>query len=530
APLLIACLDKQPYERPDTRAAMLRLLGEEPAIRITGDGTWQGEALPAIPQQPVPGQPVSGQPVSGQAAPSGWGAPPLPQDAAPPASATVVLQGTAQPGERPKRGGLSLVLAACVGVIALLSGLGLWAAGNYASLGDSKQVAANGAVPQASLGLVDQSQGQSQGQTQGDGQGIGETPPDKVTVPWGATTDPQDPGVGPIQLNTDDPSVPVPSITSFVTPPITPPAIPTNPPVAPTSTKGAAQTSAPAATPTPAPTATVTVTPTPSRTPTSQVDPTPAPTATPTPSPSTPPTATPEPSATPTERDKPKPSATPTETDKPTPSPTPTETDKPTPKPTLTETDKPRPSATPTETEKPTPRPSATRPTETARPTPRPSWTPTPKPRPTETEKPTPKPSTTPPTIEPTTPTETDKPTPKPSSSTPPPSRPNPYNPQQVCGSGYYLQRSGSFSGGTTHQLYNTSTGTTCVVTMKSTDVGTATSVWATLEVQNGGSKTDRGNYEYYAGPVYLPSKGKCVRYTGGGPAGNTGADWANCG
>ncbi|WP_425584276.1 protein kinase domain-containing protein, partial [Streptosporangium album] len=36
APLLIACLDKWPAQRPDAKTAMLRLLGEESAIQITG--------------------------------------------------------------------------------------------------------------------------------------------------------------------------------------------------------------------------------------------------------------------------------------------------------------------------------------------------------------------------------------------------------------------------------------------------------------------------------------------------------------
>ncbi|MER5427451.1 serine/threonine protein kinase, partial [Streptosporangium roseum] len=413
AALLASCLDKNPHARPDTKAAMLRLLGEQSAVLITGDDTWQDQALPAVPQQPAPAQAPP---------PAGWGAPPLPQDSAPPAQATFVLRGAAQSDERPKRGGFSLVLAVCVGVVALLSGLGLWAAGSYTSLGEAERAAANAAAaPHASLGLVDQGQ-QGPGQPQGDGQGIGvgdgvgvgvgEEPPDKVTVPWGATTDPQNPDVAPMQLNTGSPTVPAPSMTSFVTPP----AIPTNAPVPPT----AVPTAPPAATPSPSATATVTVTPTPSPTPTPpRVDPTPAPTATPTPS--EPPTPTPTPA--------PSEPATETPTAKPTP---PTEAPRPTPK----------PSATQTATAKPTPPATTPKPTATAKPTPKPSSTP-------PVVEPTQPPA---PTVKPTPPPATTKPTQSPTKSAPPAAaRSNPYTPQQACGSGYYVQRSASFPGGTTY-------------------------------------------------------------------------------
>ncbi|MER5327226.1 serine/threonine protein kinase, partial [Streptosporangium roseum] len=435
ATLLASCLDKNPHARPDTKAAMLRLLGEQSAVLITGDDTWQDQALPAVPQQPAPAQAQAQAPP-----PAGWGAPPLPQDSAPPAQATFVLRGAAQPGERPKRGGFSLVLAVCVGVVALLSGLGLWAAGSYTSLGEAERAAANAAAaPHASLGLVDQGQ-QGPGQPQGDGQGIGvgdgtgEEPPDKVTVPWGATTDPQNPDVAPMQLNTGSPTVPAPSMTSFVTPP----AIPTNAPVPPTAVPTAAPTAPPTATPSPSATATVTVTPTPSPTPTPpRVDPTPAPTATP--SPSEPATPTPSEPPAPTPTPAPSEPATETPTAKPTP---PRETPKPTP-PTVAPKPTPKPSATQTATAKPTPPATTPKPTATAKPTPKPSSTP-------PVVEPTQPPA---PTVKPTPPPATTKPTQSPTKSAPPASRPNPYTPQQACGSGYYVQRSASFPGGTTYQL-----------------------------------------------------------------------------
>ncbi len=99
-----------------------------------------------------------------------------------------------------------------------------------------------------------------------------------------------------------------------------------------------------------------------------------------------------------------------------------------------------------------------------------------------------------------------------------------------MCGSGYNVQRFQSFAGGVTYQLWSDSAGQNCVVTMKTLNVGKKTAVSATLEVQGGGSKTDSGSFEYYAGPVKLPAKGKCVRFSGSSTTGSTSADWASCG
>ncbi|REE96278.1 serine/threonine protein kinase [Thermomonospora umbrina] len=114
------------------------------------------------------------------------------------------------------------------------------------------------------------------------------------------------------------------------------------------------------------------------------------------------------------------------------------------------------------------------------------------------------------------------------------PEPPNPYSPQEVCnsgghGGGYYVQRSTAFTGGTVYQLYNSS-GYNCAVTIKTKDVGKATSVWTKIEAQNGGADGDSGAFQYYAGPVFAYAKGKCVRYSGGSSAGSGGASWGNCG
>jgi hypothetical protein len=92
------------------------------------------------------------------------------------------------------------------------------------------------------------------------------------------------------------------------------------------------------------------------------------------------------------------------------------------------------------------------------------------------------------------------------------------------------VQRSSNFTGGRTVQLYNGS-GYNCVVTLKTSQVGRKTKVWAQLKRQSDGkSVTDNGSYAYYAGPVFLLARGTCVRYAGGTGTGSTSASWANCG
>jgi hypothetical protein len=112
--------------------------------------------------------------------------------------------------------------------------------------------------------------------------------------------------------------------------------------------------------------------------------------------------------------------------------------------------------------------------------------------------------------------------------------RANPYNPEQVCasgghGSGYYRQRSSTFTGGTVYQLYS-SAGYNCLVTLKTTHVGEKTKAWATLTRKDGQSATDNGAYAYYAGPVFLYAKGQCVKYQGGAGGATASAPWGNCG
>ncbi|MEU1387770.1 MULTISPECIES: hypothetical protein [unclassified Nonomuraea] len=189
---------------------------------------------------------------------------------------------------------------------------------------------------------------------------------------------------------------------------------------------------------------------------------------------------------------------------------------------TVTATPTSKSTRTPERSEEPTPTPTPKKSTEPPTPTPKKSTEP-PSPAPTRsTQAPPREPTTQAPAPEPTRSAD-------PPAAQPQPEAKNPYTPTQVCGSGFYVQRSQPFNGGETFQLYNSGTKQNCVVTMKHMDVGKESPVSATLDVQNGDSATDSGNYKYYAGPVKLSAPGKCVKFSGSVGAGSTAADWANC-
>ncbi|GAA3005004.1 hypothetical protein GCM10017559_28350 [Streptosporangium longisporum] len=574
-PVLASCLSGRYEERPDARNAMLRLLGEREAadaaaspagtapdpvpfpgvvgtvsgaeadtaastgpdtISDTGaraasgsearngtdvTGILHGEDVPA--DEATPGAAAPGRPAT--SATSVWGAPQLPQGASPvPGVPAQAPPPAAEKG--PRSGNFSMALAVCVGAIVLLSGLGLWAAGRYTALNDLEQASSNGAVPEVALGLADSSQQEPQGADPG--QAPGDDPVGKVTVPWGTTPDPEAAEVGPLQLPSDAPTPPVPTIGSYTGPPVavpsgaltaapTAPAVPTVPATAPATPTAEASSTAPVqTTPTPVPSLTVE----PEAAPT--VTPTPVPSPTPTPGQSDPP-ATPAPSTTPTPAPVP-PTPTPS-TGQVTPTPVPTLS--PTAPPAAPPTARPtnaRPSQPVPPTAKPTAKPSQPA-APTFKPTAKPTASPSQPARPTvrPTTRPTVRPTVAPtvaPTVRPTFST-TAKP-----SWTPPVQRTNPHTPEQVCGAGYTVQRSAPFNGGTAYVLFNAATGNGCAVTIKSANVGTASPVWATLDVQGAQSRTDRRSHEYYAGPVVLPAKGKCVRFNGGVPSGSAGLDW----
>ncbi|WP_067172455.1 serine/threonine-protein kinase [Microtetraspora niveoalba] len=513
--ILLSCLSPDPAARPTARNAMLRLLGEDDAAATPSTDV-------AVVGGPMPGAPVAGvvlpaqQPFPGPDGGRLWGAPPMPGGVpsahgphqngplpggphqngphgnpmagpgqvwqGPPAQrpAAPVWGAPPMPNQAPphsQAGGPTLQdqgaprrKGPSVGLAASLAAVLALSVGGVWAAGhyaDSKSFDRTAAEGTAEGGHAAGAPGEAIPSSGTTAKK--QQPQTQVTVPWASTPDPGATGVFPLTLPTDwvdESPTPAVSVDSRV------PDIPISPPAVPTWQPTA----------TSAPTADETPTSRPSRT------------------------------------RRPRPSPSPT-TEPPSPTEKPTETREPAPDPT---TRAPEPSPSPTRRVEPDPTPTR-----------RPDPTPTkrPDPEPTKTVAPTPTKK-----VEPE-PTKTQAPEPK-TVAPPPEKQPearNPYTPQQVCntgghGSGFYVQRSASFDGGTVYQLYSNASGYNCVVAMKTANVGKASSIWAKLEVQGGGSSGDSGSFEYYAGPVMLAGKGKCVRYSGGSGSSSGGGDWANCG
>ncbi|WP_319957263.1 serine/threonine-protein kinase [Micromonospora yasonensis] len=131
-------------------------------------------------------------------------------------------------------------------------------------------------------------------------------------------------------------------------------------------------------------------------------------------------------------------------------------------------------------------------------------------------------------------PTPGDTGAPAPATSSAAAQQPNPYTAKQVCGSGYQVIDSAALTAngvrkGRVYLLYNTSTGTNCVVTLKDTDVGRATAVSAYLEVQGKTRQTESGGYKYYAGPVRASAPGVCVKWGGSTGGASYGSPFEHC-
>lgn len=128
-------------------------------------------------------------------------------------------------------------------------------------------------------------------------------------------------------------------------------------------------------------------------------------------------------------------------------------------------------------------------------------------------------------------------------------------SPESICGAGFGRVSGGTKavttpSGrryGTVYLLYSRSTQENCVVTIKSSFVGTKTLVSATLTVmpkaikdtkQDPIVRRDMKKYKYYAGPVKYWAKQACVKFwgtikpNGHDPAVASGGrqTWGNCG
>jgi hypothetical protein len=106
----------------------------------------------------------------------------------------------------------------------------------------------------------------------------------------------------------------------------------------------------------------------------------------------------------------------------------------------------------------------------------------------------------------------------------------NPYTPQEVCGSGYGVVDQAALTGGTVYLLYNSGNGNNCVTTLKSTSLGTASSVSSFLEPQGGSRVTDSGSFDYYAGPVRKAAPGTCVKWGGSVGSSSYTSPFEHCG
>ncbi|MCK2218693.1 M23 family metallopeptidase [Actinomadura sp. ATCC 31491] len=106
----------------------------------------------------------------------------------------------------------------------------------------------------------------------------------------------------------------------------------------------------------------------------------------------------------------------------------------------------------------------------------------------------------------------------------------NPYTAEEVCGSGYAVIDSAALTGGRTYLLYNSGNGYNCVVTLKSTNLGSASAVSAFLEPQGESRTTDSGSYAYYAGPVRRDAAGQCVRWGGSVGSSSYTSGFEHCG
>ncbi|WP_344457017.1 M23 family metallopeptidase [Actinomadura kijaniata] len=87
----------------------------------------------------------------------------------------------------------------------------------------------------------------------------------------------------------------------------------------------------------------------------------------------------------------------------------------------------------------------------------------------------------------------------------------------QICGPGYRkideaVLRKGGRTYGRVYLGYRN--GSNCVATVK--PKGARAAMTAFLQVKGAATKTDRGSYQWYAGPVRAAAAGKCVRWGGG--------------
>jgi predicted Ser/Thr protein kinase len=105
----------------------------------------------------------------------------------------------------------------------------------------------------------------------------------------------------------------------------------------------------------------------------------------------------------------------------------------------------------------------------------------------------------------------------------------NPYTPQRLCGTGYRVVGAHPVGVARTYLLYNGHAGINCVVTMVSTPMGKIF-LNASLAVQGGAHQSRWVSSPFYAGPVRLPARGKCVIWGGAARTAKWLSGWSHCG
>ncbi|MDN3353544.1 serine/threonine-protein kinase [Actinomadura sp. DC4] len=108
------------------------------------------------------------------------------------------------------------------------------------------------------------------------------------------------------------------------------------------------------------------------------------------------------------------------------------------------------------------------------------------------------------------------------------PVKTNPYTPQRLCGGGYRVVDRHGLGGARVYLLYNSKAGANCVVTMVPRSSGKVP-LSTSLAVKGGGRGSRSGAYPFYAGPIRLPARGKCVMWGGSSRTARWTSGWSHC-
>jgi hypothetical protein len=105
----------------------------------------------------------------------------------------------------------------------------------------------------------------------------------------------------------------------------------------------------------------------------------------------------------------------------------------------------------------------------------------------------------------------------------------NPYTPQRLCGGGYRVVDRHGLGEARVYLLYNSKAGANCVVTMVPKSSGKVP-LSTSLVVKGGDRGSRSGAYPFYAGPIRLPARGRCVMWGGSSRTARWTSGWSHCG